>query len=73
MQKLIIQGGRPLNGEITISGAKNAALPILCASLLTHESLKISNVPALHDISTMLSLLKQIGTGVATSNHQKSY
>ncbi|MDO8333779.1 MAG: UDP-N-acetylglucosamine 1-carboxyvinyltransferase [Nitrosomonas sp.] len=67
MQKLIIQGGRPLNGEITISGAKNAALPILCASLLTHESLKISNVPALHDISTMLSLLKQIGTGVATS------
>ncbi len=66
MQKLIIQGGRPLNGEITISGAKNAALPILCASLLTHESLKISNVPALHDISTMLSLLKQIGTGVAT-------
>ncbi|MBP6366802.1 MAG: UDP-N-acetylglucosamine 1-carboxyvinyltransferase [Nitrosomonas sp.] len=66
MQKLIIQGGRPLNGEIIISGAKNAALPILCASLLTHESLKISNVPALHDISTMLSLLKQIGTGVAT-------
>ncbi len=67
MQKLIIQGGRPLNGEITISGAKNAALPILCASLLTHESLTISNVPALHDISTMLSLLKQIGTGVAAS------
>lgn len=64
MQKLIIQGGKPLHGEITISGAKNAALPVLCAALLTRESLKISNVPALQDITTMLSLLKQMGTSI---------
>jgi len=66
MQKLIIQGGIPLNGEIAISGAKNAALPILCAALLSQESLRINNVPALHDISTMLSLLKQMGTDIST-------
>lgn len=64
MQKLIIQGGVPLHGEISISGAKNAALPVLCAALLTGESLKITNVPALHDITTMLSLLKQMGTDI---------
>lgn len=64
MQKLIIQGGLPLHGEISISGAKNAALPLFCAALLTEESLKIKNVPALHDIITMVSLLKQMGTHV---------
>lgn len=68
MQKLIIQGGIPLHGEITISGAKNAALPVLCAALLTEESLKISNVPALQDITTMLSLLKQMGTSITAHN-----
>ncbi|WP_295624954.1 UDP-N-acetylglucosamine 1-carboxyvinyltransferase [uncultured Nitrosomonas sp.] len=68
MQKLIIQGGVPLHGEITISGAKNAALPVLCAALLTEESLKIKNVPALQDIITMLSLLKQMGTNVSAQN-----
>ncbi|WP_297324947.1 UDP-N-acetylglucosamine 1-carboxyvinyltransferase [Nitrosomonas sp.] len=66
MQKLIIQGGMPLHGEVTISGAKNAALPVLCAALLTQESLKINNVPALRDITTMLSLLKQMGTDITT-------
>ncbi len=64
MQKLIIQGGFPLHGEISISGAKNAALPLLCAALLTEESLQIKNVPALQDIITMVSLLKQMGTHV---------
>jgi UDP-N-acetylglucosamine 1-carboxyvinyltransferase len=64
MQKLIIQGGTPLHGEISVSGAKNAALPVLCAALLTAEPLKINNVPALQDISTMLSLLKQMGTDI---------
>ncbi|MBA3755670.1 MAG: UDP-N-acetylglucosamine 1-carboxyvinyltransferase [Nitrosomonas sp.] len=68
MQKLIIQGGMPLRGEITISGAKNAALPVLCAALLTTEPLKINNVPALHDITTMLSLLKQMGMYITTHN-----
>lgn len=70
MQKLIIQGGVPLHGEISISGAKNAALPVLCAALLTGESLKITNVPALHDITTMLSLLKQMGTDISGSNNE---
>ena len=70
MQKLIIQGGVPLHGEISISGAKNAALPLLCAALLTGESLKINNVPALHDITTMLSLLKQMGTDISGSNNE---
>ncbi|MGZ0018038.1 UDP-N-acetylglucosamine 1-carboxyvinyltransferase [Nitrosomonas sp. wSCUT-2] len=67
MQKLIIQGGTPLHGEISISGAKNAALPVLCASLLTEEILTVKNVPALQDITTMLSLLKQMGTTVTSS------
>jgi UDP-N-acetylglucosamine 1-carboxyvinyltransferase len=68
MQKLIIQGGMPLHGEVTISGAKNAALPLLCAALLTSESLTINNVPALQDITTMLSLLKQMGTSIAAND-----
>ena len=68
MQKLLIQGGRPLHGEISISGAKNAALPILCAALLTDESLQIGNIPVLRDIETMLALLNQMGVSV-TSDH----
>ena len=66
MQKLIIQGGMSLHGEITKKKEKNAALPVLCAALLTTEPLKINNVPALHDITTMLSLLKQMGMGITT-------
>jgi UDP-N-acetylglucosamine 1-carboxyvinyltransferase len=69
MDKLVIQGGAPLSGEVRISGAKNAALPILCASLLTREPLKIGNVPHLHDVTTMLNLLGQMG--VAVSLHEK--
>lgn len=61
MDKLRITGGSRLHGEITISGAKNAALPILCASLLTSEPLHLSNVPRLNDISTTLKLLGQMG------------
>ncbi|MGB6242965.1 MAG: UDP-N-acetylglucosamine 1-carboxyvinyltransferase [Castellaniella sp.] len=61
MDKLIIQGGRPLHGEITISGAKNAALPILCAALLTDEVLVLDNIPALRDIGTTLTLLERMG------------
>lgn len=67
MQKLIIQGGAPLSGEVRISGAKNAALPILCASLLTGETLTIENVPHLNDVTTMLSLLGQMGVSIAVS------
>jgi UDP-N-acetylglucosamine 1-carboxyvinyltransferase len=61
MDKLLITGGNRLSGEITISGAKNAALPILCASLLTADTLQVSNVPHLHDVATMLKLLRQMG------------
>jgi len=61
MDKLRITGGSPLHGEISISGAKNSALPILCASLLTADTLALSNVPHLNDTATMLRLLGQMG------------
>ena len=61
MDKLRITGGRTLNGEINISGAKNAALPILCAGLLTADTLTLTNVPKLNDIATTLKLLGQMG------------
>ncbi|MDH3639080.1 MAG: UDP-N-acetylglucosamine 1-carboxyvinyltransferase [Gammaproteobacteria bacterium] len=61
MDKLIVSGGEPLCGEIRVSGAKNAALPILIASLLTDEPLRVSNVPHLNDITTTLELLGQLG------------
>ncbi|MBW7901590.1 MAG: UDP-N-acetylglucosamine 1-carboxyvinyltransferase [Rhodocyclaceae bacterium] len=64
MDKLILQGGVPLAGEVAVSGAKNAALPILCASLLTAEPLQLANLPHLNDISTMLRLLGQMGVEV---------
>jgi UDP-N-acetylglucosamine 1-carboxyvinyltransferase len=64
MQKLIIRGGVSLAGEVRVSGAKNAALPILCASLLTPETLTIDNVPYLNDVTTMLSLLRQMGINI---------
>src|SRR5258707_3377395 len=61
MDKLVIEGGVPLSGEIRVSGAKNAALPLMCAALLTSEQLTLSNVPHLRDVSTMLRLLAQMG------------
>ncbi|ALG68647.1 UDP-N-acetylglucosamine 1-carboxyvinyltransferase [Beggiatoa leptomitoformis] len=61
MDKLLITGGTPLNGEIRISGAKNAALPILAATLLTEETVHLSNVPHLQDITTMMNLLGRMG------------
>ncbi len=64
MDKLLIQGGTPLSGEVAISGAKNAALPILCASLLSADPLHLTNVPHLNDISTMLRLIAQMGVEV---------
>jgi UDP-N-acetylglucosamine 1-carboxyvinyltransferase len=61
MQKLKIRGGYPLRGEVRITGAKNAALPILCAALLAPQRLTLHNVPELNDIGTMLKLLQQMG------------
>ena len=61
MDKLRIRGGVPLEGEARISGAKNAALPIMCAALLTAEPLALANVPSLMDVRTMAKLLRQMG------------
>lgn len=61
MDKLLINGGKALNGEVVISGAKNAALPIMAASLLASDHVTISNVPHLKDITTMMELLGQLG------------
>ncbi|CAN7186649.1 UDP-N-acetylglucosamine 1-carboxyvinyltransferase [Trinickia sp. LjRoot230] len=67
MDKLAIEGGRTLSGEVRISGAKNAALPILCASLLAAEPVNLENVPDLKDVRTMLALLEQMGMRAETS------
>ncbi|HZM47154.1 MAG TPA: UDP-N-acetylglucosamine 1-carboxyvinyltransferase [Burkholderiales bacterium] len=65
MDRLLIEGGVPLAGEIGVSGAKNAALPILAAALLTEDPLTVTNVPHLKDVTTMLNLLAQMGVAVA--------
>jgi UDP-N-acetylglucosamine 1-carboxyvinyltransferase len=70
MDKLQIVGGKRLQGEITVSGAKNAALPILCAGLLTAGDVVLSNVPHLHDVKTMLKLLAQTGLKVEQNGEQ---
>lgn len=72
MDKLHITGGRRLNGDITVSGAKNAALPILCASLLSADTLELDNVPDLKDIGTTLSLLQRMGVTFERAGHRVS-
>ena len=61
MDKLVIEGGLPLRGEARMSGAKNAALPLMCAALLTDEPLHLANAPHLRDVSTMIRLLAGMG------------
>ena len=68
MDKLLITGGRPLEGEVRVSGAKNAALPIMCAALLTERSLRLTNVPSLMDVRTMAQLLAQMGVEVGAQS-----
>ena len=65
MDRLVILGGIPLSGEVRVSGAKNAALPILCASILTPATLRVQNLPHLRDVTTMLTLLGQMGVEVS--------
>ena len=65
MDKLLIRGGRPLSGVVEISGAKNAALPELCAALLTDEPVTLANVPRLQDVSTMLKLIGNMGVAAS--------
>jgi UDP-N-acetylglucosamine 1-carboxyvinyltransferase len=66
VDRLVIDGGHPLHGEVRISGAKNAALPLLCAALLCDEPLVLTNVPQLNDVRTMKRLLAQMGVGIDT-------
>jgi len=68
MDKLLIRGGKPLRGEIRISGAKNAALPELCAALLTAEPVTLRNIPRLQDVATMLKLIRNMGAKAEFSN-----
>ena len=69
MDKLLIRGGNPLTGTVTISGSKNSALPILAASILSEESLRIANVPHLNDVTTMIELLGTIGLDVTVEEN----
>jgi UDP-N-acetylglucosamine 1-carboxyvinyltransferase len=69
MDQIRIRGGKPLSGVIHISGAKNAALPLMAASLLTEETLRLSNLPHLADISTLTDLLAQLGVDIHMDGH----
>jgi len=71
LDKLLIRGGTPLEGELRISGAKNAALPILAAALLPQEPVRIGNVPHLHDVTTMIALLGRMGVGVTVGERMQ--
>ena len=64
MDRIVIQGGRRLAGEVPISGAKNAALPLLASALLSRDECRISNVPVLRDVATILTLLRHLGADV---------
>ena len=64
MDKLLIRGGKELHGEMAVSGAKNAALPDLCAALLTSEPVTLTNVPKLQDIATMVKLIRHMGVDI---------
>ncbi|HNI38487.1 MAG TPA: UDP-N-acetylglucosamine 1-carboxyvinyltransferase, partial [Pseudomonadales bacterium] len=71
MDKLIITGGKPLSGEIYISGSKNSALPILAATLLCEEPVVLGNLPHLHDITTMIELLGCMGVNVVVDEKMR--
>jgi UDP-N-acetylglucosamine 1-carboxyvinyltransferase len=70
MQKLSIRGGVPLSGEVRVAGAKNAALPILAASLLTAAPVRITNVPELNDVRTMIELLERMGVAAEAGGRE---
>ena len=71
MDSIRIRGGRPLEGEIEIFGAKNAALPLMAASLLTDETLTLSNIPHLTDITTLVHLLAQHGVEIGMDGNAR--
>ena len=71
MDKLIITGGCPLDGQVRVSGAKNAALPILAATLLAETPMTIGNIPHLHDITTTMELLGRMGINLVVDEHMR--
>ena len=71
MAKIVINGGQPLNGDVWVSGAKNAVLPILAACLLADGPMTIGNVPHLHDVTTTMELLGQMGVQIVMDDHMK--
>src|SRR5271168_3669197 len=71
MEKMIIHGGAPLRGTVTLSGSKNAALPIMMASLLTSEPLHLTNVPRLRDVKTAMELLIQLGVAARWTDEHR--
>jgi len=71
MAKIVINGGQPLNGDVTVSGAKNAVLPILAACLLADEPVTIGNVPHLHDVTTTMELLGQMGVELVVDERMR--
>ena len=71
MQKLEIKGGRKISGTITISGSKNATLPILAATILTNKKVIIKNIPIVRDVETMTTLLSAIGSSVKLNKRKK--
>ena len=70
MEKIVIHGGRKLNGKVKISGSKNASLPILIATLLTNQRCSIDNVPHLEDVSTILALIRLLGKRILFRGHK---
>ena len=70
MEKLIVRGGKPLKGKVTVSGSKNASLPILAAALLTDELCVLEGVPALRDIASMIRILRNLGVKVTQEGHR---
>ena len=71
MQKLEIKGGRKISGTITISGSKNATLPILAATILTNKKVIIKNIPIVKDVITMVELLSTIGSRIKFDKKKK--
>jgi len=72
MQKLEIKGGRKISGTITISGSKNATLPILAATILTNKKVIIKNIPVVKDVITMVELLRTIGSSIKFEKKKKN-
>ena len=71
MQKLQIKGDKKIHGEISISGSKNATLPILASTILTNKKIVIKNIPIVRDVETMISLLSTIGSKIKLKKKKK--